>query len=357
MFLGLLASAILNLPEHGCNPVEATAPVAAFRSDQAGCGDDQVRRGNCVMCGKSVSRSLRNAILAVAVLALHGLASAAADDRQVLVHGGLERTYVVRLPGGANQTGGKMPLVLVLHGGGGNALNAETMTGFTEKGRKEGVIVVYPEGTGRFGGKLLTWNAGHCCGPAMRNKVDDVGFISALLDKLIGQHPVDARRIYVTGLSNGGMLTHRIGIELSARIAAIAPVVATLFGDEKQPAHAVSALMINGALDKSVPVLGGPPSGRFPDAWDGTPAKPASEQGRFWAEADNCAQSPSVTDQHEFTRTRHTCAGGKSVESYVIKDGGHAWPGGRAGSRLGDTPSNAIRATDVIWDFFKVHSQ
>jgi len=148
--------------------------------------------------------------------------SAIHGERQTLVHGGIERHYVVRVPPDAIQTTAAVPLVLVLHGGGGNAEVTERMTGFSHKAAREGFIVVYPEGTGGFTRKLLTWNAGHCCGYAMEQKIDDVGFISVLLHKLIQEYPVDSARIYVTGMSNGGMMTHRLGIELSDRFAAIA---------------------------------------------------------------------------------------------------------------------------------------
>ena len=94
-------------------------------------------------------------------------------------------------------------------------------------------------------------------GLAMRRRVDDVGFIGALIDKLSIDYPVDPKRIYATGMSNGGMMTHRLGIELADRVAAIAPVVATVFGDEREPTRPVPALMINGMLDKSVPFRGG----------------------------------------------------------------------------------------------------
>ena len=156
--------------------------------------------------------------------------------------------------------------------------------------------MVYPEGTRRFWGKLLTWNAGHCCGYAMQQKTDDVGFISALLDKLLQDYAVDSRRIFVTGMSNGGMMAHRLGIELSDRIAAIAPVVATIFGDQTLPAHPVSALMINGLLDQSVPNQGGPPGGRFSNAWDGTLAQPSLSQGTFWASVNDCSAAPVYDD-------------------------------------------------------------
>src|SRR5688572_24879246 len=184
-------------------------------------------------------------VAASLVMVLLAPARAAAEDvpRQTLVHDGLTRSYVVRAPKKLLKSDTPVPLVLVLHGGGGNAPNAEQMTGFTEKARREGFIVVYPEGYGRLKTALLTWNAGHCCGHAMENKVDDVGFIRSLIDEVSGRYPIDARRIYVTGMSNGGMMTHRLGIELSDRIAAIAPVAATVFGDEKKPSHPVAALM------------------------------------------------------------------------------------------------------------------
>lgn len=291
-------------------------------------------------------------LLAVAALTL----GASAADRRTLLHDGLERHYTVRVPEGT-APGARLPLVLVLHGGGGNAENAEAMTGFTDTARREGFIVVYPEGTGRFAHRLLTWNAGHCCGPAMTGRVDDVGFIRALLDRLAADLPVDTRRVYATGLSNGGMMVHRLGIVLPDRLAAIAPVVATLFGDEPAPAAPVAALMVNGQLDTSVPPAGGAPGGRFPGAWDGTPAKPALAQGDFWAAANACVPSPDHRVAGPVSRWRYRCEPGREVEVVLVGDNGHAWPGGTAGSLRGDTPSRAFDATEAIWTFFKAHTK
>ncbi|CAN5456345.1 hypothetical protein BH11PSE11_BH11PSE11_03210 [soil metagenome] len=293
----------------------------------------------------------------------HAMSLAADADKanssqtQSLLHDGIERSYVVRTPAKPALANSLLPLVIVLHGGGGNAAYAESMTGFTAKGDKENFIVVYPEGTGPYKGMLLTWNSGHCCAFAMRGKVDDVGFISALIDKMIRDYPVDPKRVYATGMSNGGMMAHRLGIELSGKIAAIAPVVATVFGDEVKPQQAVAALMINGMLDKSMPVLGGPTAGRNPDAWDGTPLKPSTAQAEYWAGANGCKNTPEKQDRGAYLQWRYPCPAGGSVEIYLIKDDGHSWPGGKAGSRFGDTPGSALRGTDVIWDFFKAHSR
>ena len=271
-----------------------------------------------------------------------------------MVHDGITRSFVIRAPADLAPRG-RVPLVLVLHGGGGDAGNAERMTGFTGKAAQEGFIVVYPEGTSRLGTRLLTWNAGHCCGYAMDNRVKDVEFIGALIDTLIAEYPVDPLRIYATGMSNGGMMAHRLGIELSGRLAAIAPVVATVFGDERRPERPVSAIMLNGLLDVSVPHQGGPPGGRFSGSWDGTPAKPALAQGAFWADANACTGTPDTRDDGRSIHTTYRCPAGRAVELHLVRDNGHAWPGGERGSRLGDAPSASFGATDVIWEFFRAH--
>ena len=302
-----------------------------------------------------ITKPAFSSLCVMGILAWHTASADAPAGRRTLIHDGLTRSYVVRLPVQATGASAKLPLVLVLHGGGGDADNAERMTGFTAKARKEGFIVVYPEGTSRFGDKLLSWNAGHCCAHAMKNVVDDVGFVRELIDMLAGDYPVDMRRVYVTGMSNGGMMAHRLGIELPDRIAGIAPVVGTLFGDEKPPASPVPALMINGMRDEHVPWRGGPPGGRGARSWDGTPTQPAVYQFEFWSRANGCNQPATQHDNGRWLQWRDTCPSRDDVVLYVIKDNGHAWPGGEKGSRRGDAPSSALNATDIIWEFFAGH--
>ncbi|MDP1537749.1 MAG: hypothetical protein Q8L95_11255, partial [Burkholderiales bacterium] len=114
-----------------------------------------------------------------------------------------------------------------------------------------------------------------------------------------------------------------------------------------------SALMINGMLDKSVPYQGGPPGGRFPDAWDGTPVKPAIAQAEFWAKANRCMDNPGKAERGPVMSWKYRCHGNTAVELYLLKDTGHIWPGGQRGFRGADNPGAALNATDVIWDFFK----
>jgi polyhydroxybutyrate depolymerase len=278
------------------------------------------------------------------------------DQHYTLTHDGQERLYILHaLPAPAAR---KRPAVLVLHGGGGSAENAVRMFGFSKVAMPDGAIIAYPEGSGRFEGKLKTWNAGHCCGYAMENKVDDIGFISALIDRLIAEHNADPRRIYITGMSNGGMMTHRLGIALADKVAAIAPVVGGLFGDEAAPAAAgVSVLAINGALDQSVPLDGGLGTGRGAAAWDGTPLKPAAYQGEFWAAANGCSGTPQETQEGNVKTARYKCSSGVEVVHMVALDDGHTWPGGKPGTKRGDVSPGSLEASQVIWDFFKGKSR
>jgi polyhydroxybutyrate depolymerase len=301
-----------------------------------------------------VTKPAFSSLCVMGILAWHTASADAPAGRRTLIHDGLTRSYVVRLPIQATKANARLPLVLVLHGGGGDADNAESMTGFTPKARKEGFIVVYPEGTSAFGDKLLSWNAGHCCAYAMKNEVDDVGFVRALIDTLARDYPVDTGRVYVTGMSNGGMMAHRLGIELPDSIAGIAPVVGTLFGDEEPPASPVPALMINGMRDEHVPWRGGPPGGRGARSWDGTPTQAAVYQFEFWSRANGCSRPANPRHTGRWLEWRDSCRT-NDVVLYVIKDNGHAWPGGAKGSRRGDPPSTAMNATDVIWEFFAAH--
>lgn len=262
-----------------------------------------------------------------------------------------QRSYLLREPT-SHLTGSNKPLVIVLHGGGGNAHNAENMSGFSRLVNSKEIYVVYPNGSGPRENTLLTWNAKHCCGFAMTQNSDDVAFISALIDKLASDYPIDTRRIYVTGMSNGAMMAHRLGIELPHKITAIAPVAGTLFGDEQMPDSAVSALIINGALDENVPLTGGHSDGLGARAWDGTPAKPSIFQSEFWAMANNCDTRPVETSIGQIHRIRYACQNRSRVEQIIVLDNGHAWPGGQAGRARAAPPSQSFDATEAIWDFF-----
>lgn len=272
---------------------------------------------------------------------------------QELTVNGQVRSFILRKPEMISGNSQKYPLVIALHGGGGNAQNAQNMMGWTELGQREGFIVAYPNGTGRRENVFLTFNAKHCCHHAMQTNVDDVAFISALIDKLVRDENIDPRRVYVTGMSNGAMMAHRLGAELSEKITAIAPVVGTIFGDEQIPRSKVSAIIINGALDENVPPAGGVTGSRNRASWDDTPMLPTFAQSSFWARVNGCT-NPQTIETVAVNIVRYQCSGAVAVEQHIVKDNGHAWPGGKKGGPMGDEPSQSVNATNLIWNFFRI---
>jgi polyhydroxybutyrate depolymerase len=276
-----------------------------------------------------------------------------AGAERSLTHGGRQRTYLVH----DFARGGAAPVVFVLHGGGGNAANAVTMTGFDRLVAREGLIAVFPDGTaGRNRSRLLTWNAGHCCAQAMQNKVDDVAFIERIIDTLVESGRADRSRIYVTGMSNGAMMTHRLGRELSTKVAAIAPVVGAIFGDEPPPQAPVPAFVVVGADDQTVPAAGGPLqlrgllAGRSAADRD---VAPAIDQATYWARHNGCREPARAADSVSTRTTWTDCASGASVVFHSVTGNGHAWPGGRPGRTGGDRPTTTFDATEEVWAFFE----
>jgi polyhydroxybutyrate depolymerase len=307
---------------------------------------------------------------ALAAVALAAAASSALDARvdpqpaaagesraeRTITHGGRQRSYLVH----DFSRGEAAPVVIVLHGGGGNALNAVKMTRFDRIAARERLIAVYPNGTaGRPEGRLLTWNADHCCAAAMRGRVDDVGFVGTVIDQLVTSGRADAARVYVTGMSNGAMLAHRLGRELSPRIAAIAPVVGAVFGDEEPPAAPVPAFVIVGAEDRMVPGAGGPLQIR--PLLGGSAADrdvaPAVDQAWYWARANGCGEPTRVQGAASTVLEWRTCTSGSAVIFHSVAGNGHAWPGGTAGRAGAAAPTQAFDASEAMWAFFKAQKR
>lgn len=263
---------------------------------------------------------------------------------------GLDRTYLVHLPEG--YTGDEpLPLVIAMHGGVGSAFNIENQSGFSMEADEENFIVVYPEGALSLF-NIRTWNAGNCCAYAMDNDIDDVGFINALLDELIGELAVDDSRIYATGISNGGMMAYRLGCELSDRIAAIGPVAGTMVANNCNPTRPVPVIQFHSYLDENIPYEGGIGNG-LSDHYN----PPQDSVMMVWSQKDDCISiAETVVDNDEYTYTRsYDCACLSEVQYYITADGGHSWPGGNP-TAIGDDPSEYIDATSMMWDFFTQHT-
>lgn len=267
--------------------------------------------------------------------------------------GGRDRNFVLHIP--KNYDPAKaIPLVVAIHGGGGNAQNMEEMTGFSAKSDKEGFIVCYPNGTGTLGDRLLTWNTENCCGYALDNKVDDVAFIDAMLNDIGTKAKIDWNRIYATGISNGGMMSYLLGCRLSQRFAAIAPVAGALNFD-CQPANPVSVCVIHGTGDQHVLYDGGVPKKTLDKSH---PRVDKSVQYALdtWAQINkiNKADVKKTVIYPKVERYNYPAGSkGAKLVHYKLIDFGHAWPGSTQKSSILDSSKCDINATDVIWDFFK----
>lgn len=294
-------------------------------------------------------------LLALLSAAAPAFGQPAGDERSVTV-GGVARTYVLHVPAGIGVSDA-VPLVVVFHGGGGNARNAAHMSGMSAEADKEKFIVAYPNGSGPIAGTLLTWNTWQCCGYALDHKVDDVAFVRAMVEAIARDRPIDRKRIYATGMSNGAMMTYRVGCEMADVFAAIAPVAGALDTDACKPSGAVSLIAFHGKADQHVRFDGGTPIKNV-DFRHTRVDKPVSYAIDFWKRQDRCDEAPKRDTKGNVHHDAYACPlTSTAVELYAIDGQGHAWPGGEMGIRAGnvDVPSSEISATDVMWDFFARH--
>jgi polyhydroxybutyrate depolymerase len=173
-----------------------------------------------------------------------------------------------------------------------------------------------------------------------------------MLDALVAKYHTDPARVYVTGLSNGAMMSYRLACELADRVTAIAPVAGALNVDDCRPSRPLPVLAIHGTADEAVPYNGGPPTMRIPGAgtWQN---QSVSYAVSFWIDQDGCPATPAESRDGAVVRTSYgPCADGLEVTLYTIEGGGHAWPGGVKGRDAADEPPPTPDASSVIWDFF-----
>jgi len=270
---------------------------------------------------------------------------------------------------------------MVLHGGGGSADGAKSDYGFDATADANGFIVVYPEGIPApvpLGeNPAATWNSGQCCGTASEVNVDDVAFFRALLADFATRHTHDESRVYATGFSNGGAMSHRLACELSDHIAAVAPVGAPYEDIACAPSRAVPILFVHGTDDRCANFDGGENCGgcfqRIIGAQDaGTYAcEPVNEGVARWRTLNECGDDVAVPFENGAARCESwDCAGDTAVSFCQINGMGHHFPGTasfpfctRPNSRqcvdamreLG--ASNSDLSTVYIWDFFQAHSR
>jgi polyhydroxybutyrate depolymerase len=301
------------------------------------------------------------ALLWLAMAAAAAAEPAGRDLNRTLTLDGLERSYLVHVPPQAlaRDRTQATPIVIALHSGGGRARAFSTFTGFNKLADADGFIVAYPEGIEG------NWNDGRSRvgNRALVDNIDDVGFILAIAQALAKDFAVDPKRVYVVGMSSGGVMALRAACDAADKIAAVAAVAAALPVRMKplcNPSAPISVLIMNGSEDPVMP-------------WRGGEIRLGLERlGRvistddtmtFWAEHDGCVTTPAVEDLPDkdpgdntvVRRSVFPQCQAAEVVLYTVDRGGHTWPGGPQylpQAAVGRVTKD-IDATAVIWDFFK----
>jgi polyhydroxybutyrate depolymerase len=297
-------------------------------------------------------------IFVIGVVLALGITAAPAEQITI---GSVTRTFTAQLPDNK-----PAPLVIALHGNTQTGADLMTRTSWPVVARREHFGVVFPDGLNRAWADFRP-NANRA-GRAPPGGTDDVAFIVRLIEKYVADGVADPKRIYVTGISNGGAMTMTLACARADLFAAAASVIMNLtdeFARACQPSRPVPMLMMNGTADPLIPYQGGRGTSRFavPGFWS------TEKTFDFWRRANGCdTQDANVadlddrdkSDQSTVTRISAHCPPGRGVVLYRINDGGHRMPGGFADARfprmvnafLG--PQNRdVDGAETIWGFFR----
>jgi len=277
---------------------------------------------------------------------------------------GVRRSYLVHVPPDY-QNAVALPMVVVIHGAFSTAAEMERQSGFSALADKENFIVVYPNGAFGILGFLQHWNAGHCCGRAAADNIDDTGFLDTVIAEVAERFHIDRHRVYMVGFSNGGMMAYRYAAERSETVAAIATIAASIGGraSEKDPvwvipppARPVPLISFHGKADRNVPYNGG-----ISPAKGGTREYFSVEQSiHFWVLHNKCGEVPLRDTLYDGLISRQIWADAHNNDSVVLfslEGWGHIWPGKYfTGNLDSDNPLKGFDAAQIIWQFLKRHT-
>lgn len=271
-----------------------------------------------------------------------------ADSRTVSLGA---RSYIIDLPMAAKGA----PIILALHGGGGNPAQFARNSGLSRPANAKGYAVIYPAGSGRRSA-MLTWNGGYCCAFAAQKNVDDVAFLDGVIADAARQFGIDATRVYVTGMSNGSLMTEVYAAARANRVRAVAAVSGSMDVDHTRITGSVPILVIHGKADHHVPFAGGVgPAGKVPTDWasvDEVVAAFVKAAGAPMIRTDRVIDP--VQDKTRVLASDYAKVGGQvMVRLLAIEGGGHVWPGGRRTKRGGGTAD--IDANREMLRFFALH--
>ena len=272
---------------------------------------------------------------------------------------GVERNYLVHLPPAAKQTR-PMPVLFHLHGGGGTAEGTPGLTfgRFNDLANRDGWIVVYPNAVDK------NWNDGRKASfkTVEQQNIDDVGFITAIIDKITANYSIDQSRIFCTGMSNGGFMTSKLLCDRAELFRGGAILTASISADYFplcKPSRPVAVMIMNGTADPLVPYNGGQIKVFRKNRGE---IISTNDYVHFWQKENRCTNKTSRklpdTQQDGTTvivETYSDCATRGALSLYTIHGGGHTWPGGKQylGERIIGKTCRDFNACDVIWDYFQ----
>ena len=240
-------------------------------------------------------------------------------ERSVVVDG-LSRRYLAWLPAERGDRD-RLPVALAFHPGFGTAEGFEEQVALHSASEAANFIIVYPEGYQK------SWNAGTCCGPALRDKIDEVKFVRAILDDLEKVAAIDRRRIYATGWSNGARLCYYLACVMSEEITAIAPISGAVQGPEvgQKPSRPIPVFHVHGLEDRWVPYNGGP------SVWKNAGVNQPVERGlEFWRQlAGAFLEARESLFEGLAECLVYSAEDGTKVQLCRIAGLGHHWPGAR----------------------------
>jgi len=260
-----------------------------------------------------------------------------------LLHDGLSRQYLLYIPSSYNPAT-PSPLVLSFHGYSSNAHVNFTYTRFNSIADTAGFILIHPQGT--LLNEISHWNVG---GWTLGSTVDDVGFVSTLLDTISNSYNIDQERVYSTGMSNGGYMSFLLACQLSNRIAAVASVTGSMTPqtyNNCNPQHPTPILQIHGTADGTVPYNG-----------DTTWTKSIDDVLQYWVNFNNCNSIPTVSKVPDINTTDGSTVdyivyseGNNCVttEHFKVFNGDHDWPGVWG--------NMDIDASVEVWKFFSKYN-
>lgn len=271
-----------------------------------------------------------------------------------LPRGGRDRRYHLHVP--PHVPGGPgMPLLLVLHGGGGHGEQVRDSTGLAELGVAAGFAVAFPDGTGPLRSRLLTWNSGGIPVYAADRSIDDVGLLRAVVADVAGRVPIDPARIFAAGHSNGGMMCHRLAREAADLFAGIAVVAGAMNFTSVEAQQPIAVLIVHGTADEHVRYDGGAPRAAMGRAGERVDASVRQAIDHYLVR--NGVLDDPVTEIQGKARI-DTWARGRQgrpavapVRVVTLEGGGHAWPGAKRTRLPGGEPF-PFDASAAILDFF-----